>query len=437
MSGKDEQHLPAKCENCGTPLQGHYCYVCGQSMHNPTRHFGHAVEEVLESFWHLDGRVFRTLRDLMVPGRVTLNYLAGQRVRYIAPIRLFVILSLLTFFIGKLVVHVDQAPIHFGGEGGAALEKAQTIAEVKQIESRLLAKLSVDEKKAARTPGVNPALVATRVAIEGAAANRIAELEEIAKDRAEGKSSAKAADSGKTKASEGRDNGAAAARTDGVAEAARTEASDGQGSGAATAPTSVNAKEKETKTQDDDDTRWRFNDREWDEKTNPVEVSFLPGFANRWINHKIGRAKNNIEQMDGDPNRFIEAFLGAVPTALFLLMPVFALLLKVFYLGSGRRYLEHVVVALYSHAWLLVFLLALFLLNAVKDAFSANWVAVLTSLLSALLWMWVPIYLWVMQHRVYRDHWLVTTLRYVVIGSIYMVLVLFVVAFAMVSGLSS
>jgi hypothetical protein len=141
--------------------------------------------------------------------------------------------------------------------------------------------------------------------------------------------------------------------------------------------------------------------------------------------------------MDGDPNRFIEAFLGAVPTALFLLMPVFALLLKVFYLGSGRRYLEHVVVALYSHAWLLVFLLALFLLNAVKDAFSANWVAVLTSLLSGLLWMWVPIYLWVMQHRVYRDHWLVTTLRYVVIGSIYMVLVLFVVAFAMVSGLSS
>lgn len=413
MSGEDGQHLPANCENCGTPLQGHYCYVCGQSVHNPTRHFGHAVEEVLESFWHLDGRVFRTLRDLMVPGRVALNYLAGQRVRYIAPTRLFVILSLLTFFVGKLVVHVDQAPIHFGGEGGAALEKAQTVAEVRQIESRLLAKLSVDEKKAARTPGVNPALVATRVAIEGAAANRIAELEEIAKDRAEATSHA------------------------GTAESGQTQASAAQDSGNADMSTPAKPKEKEAKNQDDDDTHWRFNDRDWDEKTNPVEVSFLPGFANRWINHKIGRAKNNIEQIDGDPNRFIEAFLGAVPTALFLLMPVFALLLKVFYLGSGRRYLEHVVVALYSHAWLLVFLLALFLLNAMKDAFSANWVAVLTSLLNALLWMWVPVYLWVMQHRVYHDHWLVTTLRYLVIGSIYMVLVLFVVAFAMVSGLSS
>ena len=88
-------------------------------MHSPTRHFGHAMEEVLESFWHLDGRVFRTLRDLMLPGRIACNYLAGQRVRYIAPLRLFVILSLLTFFIGKLVVHVDGQPIQFGARGGA------------------------------------------------------------------------------------------------------------------------------------------------------------------------------------------------------------------------------------------------------------------------------------------------------------------------------
>jgi hypothetical protein len=416
----DAQHAPAQCENCGAPLHGHYCHDCGQSIHNPTRHFGHALEEVFESFWHLDGRVFRTLRDLLVPGRIACNYLAGQRVRYIAPVRLFVILSLLTFFIGKLVVHVDQAPIHFGGEGGAAIEEAKTVAEVRQIESRLLAKLAIDEKKAARTPGVNPALVATRVAIQGAAADRIAELEEIARDRAEAKSSARTAANGK-------------------ADADQVDTPDRKNSGAAAVPATADAKTQGTKASDKDDDviHWRFNGREWDEKTNPVDVPFMPGFVDRWFNRKIGRAKENVAHINGDPNEFIEAFLGAVPTALFLLMPVFALLLKVFYLGSGRRYLEHIVVALYSHAWLLLLLMSLFILNAVKDAFSANWVAVLTSLLSALLWMWAPIYLWVMQHRVYRDHWLVTTLRYLVIGSIYMVLVLFVVAFAMLSGLVS
>ena len=124
---KQDVHSVVNCENCATPLQGDYCHACGQPVHSPTRHFGHAIEEVLESFWHLDGRVFRTLRDLMVPGRIARNYLAGQRVRYIAPLRLFVILSLLTFFIGKLVVHVDGQPIQFGGDGGAAIVEGNAL----------------------------------------------------------------------------------------------------------------------------------------------------------------------------------------------------------------------------------------------------------------------------------------------------------------------
>ena len=100
----------AACDNCKTPLQGGFCHQCGQNAHNPLRSFGHAVEEVFESFWHLDGRVFRTLRELWVPGRVALNYLAGHRVRYIAPLRLFVVLSVLTFFFAQLVIRVDPTP---------------------------------------------------------------------------------------------------------------------------------------------------------------------------------------------------------------------------------------------------------------------------------------------------------------------------------------
>lgn len=77
----------ARCENCHAPLQGQYCHPCGQSRHSPTRHFGHAIEEVFESFSHPDGRVWRALRDLVVPGRVARDYLAGHRARHIAPLR--------------------------------------------------------------------------------------------------------------------------------------------------------------------------------------------------------------------------------------------------------------------------------------------------------------------------------------------------------------
>ena len=99
----DAVHASA-CENCQTPLQGGFCHVCGQNAHNPLRSFGHAVEEVFESFWHLDGRIFRTLRTLLSPGKLANAYLAGHRAPYVAPLRLFVILSVLTFFVGKFAM---------------------------------------------------------------------------------------------------------------------------------------------------------------------------------------------------------------------------------------------------------------------------------------------------------------------------------------------
>ena len=378
-------------------LQGDYCHQCGQSAHNPLEHVGHAIEEVFESFWHLDGRIFRTLRQLFVPGRVAINYLAGHRVRYIPPLRLFVILSLLTFFIGKLVLNVGEGVRMEGVE--AEIGRAQTIAEVEQIRDRLLAPIEKAEQAAAKTPGANPALIAARVRIQGEAASRIAELREQA---AKAQAPADATDRGTTPA-------------DNVAPAKVTVSPLAQG---------------------DDDSSWvcRFNERPFDAKTNPVKAAWMPGFANRWLNARIGRGCENIKDADRNGERLFQQFLGAIPTALFLLMPLFALLLKLLYLGSGRTYLEHLVVALYSHGFLLLMLLALFMLSAASNAGAPAW---FTGLGYAAIWIWMPIYLLLMQKRVYRGGWFTTVLRYVVIGTVYMLLVSFATLYAALIGISS
>ncbi len=378
-------------------LQGDYCHQCGQSAHNPLEHVGHAIEEVFESFWHLDGRIFRTLRQLFVPGRVAINYLAGHRVRYIPPLRLFVILSLLTFFIGKLVLNVGEGVRMEGVE--AEIGRAQTIAEVEQIRDRLLAPIEKAEQAAAKTPGANPALIAARVRIQGEAASRIAELREQA---AKAQAPADATDRGTTP-------------DDNVAPAKVTVSPLAQG---------------------DDDSSWvcRFNERPFDAKTNPVKAAWMPGFANRWLNARIGRGCENIKDADRNGERLFQQFLGAIPTALFLLMPLFALLLKVLYLGSGRTYLEHLVVALYSHGFLLLMLLALFMLSAASNAGAPAW---FTGLGYAAIWIWMPIYLLLMQKRVYRGGWFTTVLRYVVIGTVYMLLVSFATLYAALIGISS
>jgi hypothetical protein len=396
------------CANCGTPLQGKYCHACGQNVHSPVQSFLHALEEVFESFWHLDGRVFRTVRDLFSPGRVACNYLAGQRVRYIQPLRLFVILCLLTFFVGKLTVHLDDEVTDVDSSV-SRIEAAQTIPEVERIRDETLADMRLAEKEAAKVPGVKPALIAARVRVEGQAANRIAQLR---------------------KAQEG---GAPATGADAAPAAPASTAGPPAGPKAG-----VGASVKKTgPVVLESDDEWKFNDRPWNEKTNPVDIGWLPDFADRWVNHKIGRAQENLANMDDKPDRFMQAFLGTVPTALFLLMPVFALLLKLFYLGSGKLYLEHMVVALYSHAWLLLMLLGGFILGAITGSTAAPWVAIVGTFVAIGMWVWVPAYLFVMQLRVYREHWLITTLKFFMIGSIYVFLVGFATAIAFLAGIVS
>ena len=164
-----------RCENCAAPLQGQYCHDCGQSVHNPVRHLGHAVEEFFEAFWHLDGRVFRTLRDLWVPGLVAINYLAGHRARYIAPLRLFVILSVLTFFIGTLAVHVEGDVVQVSGVEEIAA--AGSVEEVEAIRDRMLGELAQARSGADQdTPALGAVLATAEGRLREAAARRAREL---------------------------------------------------------------------------------------------------------------------------------------------------------------------------------------------------------------------------------------------------------------------
>ncbi len=101
-------------------------------------------------------------------------------------------------------------------------------------------------------------------------------------------------------------------------------------------------------------------------------------------------------------------------------------MLRVIYLLTPRGYLEHLVVALYSHAFLLLDLLVVLLLSLLSGALASwgAWPAVLIGLLQFGLVLWMPIYLLLMQQRVYRQFWLVTVIKYSVVGGIYFTVVI-------------
>lgn len=89
---------PAACLNCGALLQGSYCASCGQKAAPPNPTVHELVHELVEAFLHIDGKMIESARLLLTrPGRLTREYFAGRRVRYLSPLRLYLTFSLLFF----------------------------------------------------------------------------------------------------------------------------------------------------------------------------------------------------------------------------------------------------------------------------------------------------------------------------------------------------
>ncbi|MFC5592384.1 DUF3667 domain-containing protein [Lysobacter niastensis] len=495
MSQSDHA-VPSHCENCHEPLHGHYCHACGQSVINPVRHAGHALEEVLESFWHLDGRIFRTLRDLMSPGRVAANYLAGHRARYVAPLRLFVILSVLSFFVAQFAIRVETGspatPVvqTDGDDDGDVivrtekddrkLQKADSIAEVEKIRAETLQELAqARETIPAVVPGARKGLDAAMQAINRKADQRVAELSKkqglSAAQVEAAKAEAAAARKDQARIEAGgtakkpmletaptladverlRDEklkvrqerlaklpaDAATARKVELREIRAANLAAGcraaqlqiEHATATEGPRKRNASDDARAYGETDCDSVDFNlfgTEPWDEETNPLRIDSAPDFVNRWINRQIAHGRENVARTQKDPSLYFRALVGAIPSALFLLVPVFALLLKLAYLGSGRVYLEHLVVALYSHAYMCLVMLAFFLVLVLDHAIAPKWAGFgwISGLIGTLLWLWLPVYLLLMQKRVYGNGWPVTVLRYLVIGTCYFMLLSFAAA---------
>lgn len=86
------------CEDCGAELHGHYCSNCGQVAVDYRRSFRHVVADVAESFLNWDSKFTKSLGLLLIrPGWLTNQFVAGRRTRYLHPLRLYLLVSIVFF----------------------------------------------------------------------------------------------------------------------------------------------------------------------------------------------------------------------------------------------------------------------------------------------------------------------------------------------------
>lgn len=411
------------CGNCGSPLLGQYCYACGQPITGMVRHFTTIVGDFTDTVLNWDARLPRTLVPLLArPGFLTREYFAGRRVRYVSPVRLFVTLAIVTFFVAQLMisfggnVNFDDRPVD------ASFSQVQTVEEVIRQRDEALAGLAgARDPDAASVPGLGTGLGIAEQAIRNSADARIRVLE-----RRKAGETGKAASAPSVPSASSDTDDADGAKTAGAAGDEKA----GAGTDDASPPGESDG--ADARTDSDDENTLSFNGRPWDPKTNPLTVSWWPDFANRWLNAQVGRGKKNFERMRNDQDAFKDAYLGAMPATLFVLLPLFALMLKIAYVFKRRLYMEHLLVALHSHAFLCLALLLVFLTMALQ-----RWLApdpgALRSMftwIEVAIWTWMPLYLLLMQKRAYGQGWIMTLLKYSVLGFCYVLLLSFGAAFA-------
>lgn len=86
------------CLNCGHTVEERYCTHCGQENLEPTESIGHVIGHFFADITHFDSKFFITVKDLFLrPGFLTREYVAGRRMSYLNPIRMYIFISALFF----------------------------------------------------------------------------------------------------------------------------------------------------------------------------------------------------------------------------------------------------------------------------------------------------------------------------------------------------
>lgn len=359
------------CANCSAPMQGEFCHECGQSIHTVLRPMHHMVEDTLDMVLHVDGRVIHTLPPLLLRPGFLTMEYFSGRRQRYVAPFRLMFVLSLLAFFMCHLVVGSMDILHFGSASSAGTAQYAADTTAEAVHLRY-AQASDALLKAKNQQGTGKKTYNKLVDIERDHANH--RLEEL------------------------------------------------------------KAPPIPVLTADGND----LSDLP------ELHVTWLPDTLNKSFNHSLARARSNIRAVmaGGDQGteaqeRMVASVFHVLPQTMFVLMPLFALLLKITYIFKRRLYMEHLIVAVHSHAFLFLCLLLgmlLYMLNGWLVPHAA-WLNIPLRVLLWALWAWSLIYLLLMQKRVYRQGWFMTSVKYLFVGWCYAFLACFALAFAAVLGM--
>jgi uncharacterized membrane protein len=355
------------CENCGAQLVGHYCAQCGQPAIDYRRSFRHVIVDLLNEFLNWDSKFAATIGLLMAkPWRLTNEFLAGKRVRYVHPLRLYLLVSIAFFFAATYgIKSAHFQPISLSPKDRAEirqeLERENVPPEVRaKVEQAIGGKpiappkraLLEDELKNEHLPAEARDAIQERLDHGDPPPNARDKLEETMKDLAP-EIRAKVEQSLKK------------------------------------------AKDKPVIFDADDNAK--------------------PDAMDKWIEK---RAREKFGEHGTNIQLFLITLFSNLPYMMLACIPLFAFVLKILYIRRHIFYIDHLVYALHIHSFAY---LAIMLIVFATIGLNRSMPGTFAGLLIALMWTTFAAQIFLSIRRVYRQGWFFSVFKFFLGGFAYLI----------------
>jgi hypothetical protein len=394
------EHPLTHCENCGAPLTGEFCAKCGQHAIDYRRSILRVLLDAADSFLNWDTKFLKTLGLLLIrPWELTNDFNAGRRARYVHPLRLYLLASIVFFLLARAVNLESREPVAL-----TAQDRAELVTN--------LAKLTGPDSPL--TPEQREQIEAARTKLSQG--NGALSEEERTELKAAFRAFLKSSFKKNVKAEERAQMAEAIARLPKVAASPgpppdpsikvpdpsiATESAD-----ESPAP-SVSASPKPKK---NGGMHFTTGGEDGKNKT-PFGV---------WIEKQV---KDKIGE-DGSKTRlFLDTLRSNIPAMMLCCIPLFAFVLKILYFGKRRFYVEHLVYALHIHTffYVAVIITSLAVMGANRT------VPALAGWISGLMTCAIVVQVFLSIRRVYGQGWFLTFVKFVFGGIVYFVILIIAV----------
>ena len=130
------------------------------------------------------------------------------------------------------------------------------------------------------------------------------------------------------------------------------------------------------------------------------------------------QAETNINSMIEDPSEFFRGYLEYITVFILLMIPLLALIQKLIYIRSGHFYVEHLVLTLHNHA----FIISIVFVNSLIDLVNGSRIPIISSAfgyLGAAIYIWMWVYLFLSLKNYFQQGYGITLLKYLTTTILY------------------